>query len=258
MLHSDAKEQLDAFLDRYHTRAFIPVDPISIPHLFEKYADIEIAAFLTATIAWGKRKAILASARGMMTHLDGAPHDFLLNASEGELRNLRAHNIHRTFLGEDFAQLVSRLAHLYRAGSSLEQALLPLSDEVNYYAAIERFRAVMLAGQTQNRLSKHLSSPAKNSASKRMLMFLRWMVRRDRVGVDFGIWQRHDPGKLSIPLDVHSGNTARLFGILKTRQNNWKAVEELDTVVRSWNPADPAIYDFALFGYGVAERNLLQ
>ena len=185
--------------------------------------------------------------------MGNSPYDFVINASEKDLEKWGNKAVHRTFSGEDFKQFLLNLKRIYTEFESLENLFLFQENEENYYHSIERFRNRFL-GETLHRSHKHVSSPYKNSASKRLVMFLRWMVRQDKKGVDFGIWKNVPQKYLSIPLDVHTANISRKLGILNRTQNDWKAVEELDKMIRKYNPEDPAIYDYALFGIGVSKE----
>ncbi len=211
--------------EQYNHLDFIELDPISIPHQFSLKQDIEISAFFSATIAWGNRKSIIKSADKIISFMGNSPYDFVMNASEKDLVKLSNKAVHRTFSGEDFKQFLLNLKRVYREFESLEQLFILKENEENYYHSIERFRTRFL-GETLHRSHKHVSSPYKNSASKRLMMFLRWMVRQDKKGVDFGIWKNVPQKYLSIPLDVHTANISRKLGILNRTQNEWKAVEE--------------------------------
>ena len=252
MTSAELKDFLDEKADFYNTPDFIENDPVQIPHRFSLRQDVEIAGFLAATISWGNRKAIIKDAEKMLDFMEGSPHDFVLNFSENDLKSLEKRSIHRTFSGEDFAEFLRNLQRIYQNNDSLENLFLVKDDEQNFYHALQRFRTEFL-GQNIHRSHKHVSSTYKNSSAKRLMMFLRWMVRHDRKGVDFGIWQNINPKFLSIPLDVHTGNIARRLDIIQRKQNDWKTVEEMDSVLRKFNPEDPALYDFALFGLGVSK-----
>lgn len=236
--------------EKYNHPNFIELDPISIPHRFSQKQDREISGFLTATISWGNRKSILKSAEKMLDFMDHSPYDFIQNFTEKDLDQFKNKALHRTFSGEDFAYFLKSLKEIYRNSESLENLFLLKDNETNFYHALERFRTVFLNEKTV-RTSKHVSSTYKNSAAKRLVMFLRWMVRNDKKGVDFGIWKNIDQKYLSIPLDVHTAKISRELGLLKRTQNDWKSVEELDLMIRKCNPKDPAVLDFALFGMGV-------
>lgn len=252
MNFSELKDFLDEKAEFYNNSDFITEDPLQIPHRFSKKQDIEIAAFLTATISWGNRKSIINSATKMMQLMDESPHQFILNYSQSELRSISQRTIHRTFKGEDLAQFIQNLRRVYTENDSMEKLFFISDEETNFKNGIERFRTQFL-GQGIHRSSKHVSSPHKNSSSKRLMMFLRWMVRNDHQKVDFGIWRTLPQQFLSIPLDVHTGNISRKLGIISRKQNDWKTVEELDIIIRKMDPQDPAKYDFALFGLGVSK-----
>ncbi len=252
-------EELKVFLDEkadlYNRPDFIGDDPIQIPHRFSLRQDVEIAGFLAATISWGNRKAIIRSADKMLDMMGNAPYDFIMNHSGKELQEIQGNSIHRTFNGEDFVYFIRQFRRIYTEHESLEDLFLLQDEESNFMHSAERFRSRFLEPD-KHRSHKHISSPYKNSSTKRIMMFLRWMVRKDRRGVDFGIWDRIDPKYLSIPLDVHTGNISRKLGLISRTQNDWKTVEELDLIIRKFDDSDPAKYDFALFGLGVT-RELL-
>ena len=251
------REQLKDFLDLkvelYNHPRFIESDPIQIPHQYSKKEDIEIAGFLTATIAWGNRKSIINNAQRMMQLLDHAPHEFIMNHKEQDLEPLQSF-VHRTFNGDDFIQFVQSLKHLYTTHGGLEAVFAKHSERASTQMAIHQLKQHFFEIDHQPRSKKHVSDPLKNSSAKRINMFLRWMVRNDANGVDFGIWRGLSPSQLSCPLDVHSGNVARKLGLLQRTQNDAKALNELDTTLRELDPNDPVKYDFALFGLGVFEK----
>lgn len=250
-------EELRDFLnekaDVYNSFEFIQDDPIQIPHRFSLKQDIEIAGFLAATISWGNRKSIIKSAEKMLDMMGNSPYDFVKNYSENDLKSIEGKSIHRTFNGEDFVYFIRQFNRIYNENESLENLFLIKDAETNFYHAIERFRKLFLNIE-KHRSHKHVSSPYKNSSSKRIIMFLRWMVRKDNRGVDFGIWENIDSKHLSIPLDVHTGNISRKLGLITRTQNDWKTVLELDDIIRKFDEKDPAKYDFALFGLGVTKE----
>lgn len=250
MNFSELKSFLDEKANQYNHIDFIKDDPIQIPHLFDEKEDIEIIGFLTALISWGNRKSIIKSAQKMLNLMGNTPYDFVINASEKELKEIQKLSIHRTFKGEDFVAFIFNLKQIYTQYQSLEDVFLLQQEEKDYYHALHRFRELFLKDKN-HRSSKHISSTYKKSSAKRLMMFLRWMVRNDNRGVDFGIWKRHSPAYLSIPLDVHTGNISRQLGLISRKQNDWKTVVELDAVLRKLDEKDPAKYDFALFGLGV-------
>ena len=248
-------ELLEAKADEFNCAAFIPHDPISVPHLFLKRQDIEIAAFLTCTIAWGQRGTIISNAKDLMKRMDFRPHEFVVNFSRRDQKFLEGF-VHRTFSSVDLVNFISLLQRLYQARKSLEDFFaehLQLPGDACH--AIGCFRDEFFLGRHATRCEKHVSDPRRGSAAKRINLFLRWMVRKDQRGVDFGLWSKIPMSALSMPLDLHSGNIARRLGLLSRNQNDWKAVIELDTCLRSIDPADPVRYDFALFGIGVFEKS---
>ncbi|WP_044398011.1 TIGR02757 family protein [Lacinutrix sp. Hel_I_90] len=253
MTKTELKEFLDSKVEQYNTLAFIESDPVQIPHLFSKKEDIEIAGFLSATIAWGNRKSIINNANKMMELLEQAPHDFIINHQDSDLEKLETF-VHRTFNGIDFITFVKALQHVYKNHNGLEAVFAKHAETDTLQRTIHEFKRTFFEIEHLQRTQKHVSDPLKNSAAKRINMFLRWMVRNDKRGVDFGIWKSLSPAQLSCPLDVHSGNVARKLGLLKRKQNDGKALAELDNALRQLDPKDPVKYDFALFGLGVFER----
>ena len=252
MTQSELKEFLDTKVNQYNNPKFIESDPIQVPHQFNKKEDIEIAGFLTATIAWGNRKSIINNAKRLMFLLDNAPFDFVLNHRETDLEKLQPF-VHRTFNGNDCIQFIKSLQHIYKHHNGLEAVFAKHSESHSLQKSISNFKSTFFEIEHLKRTQKHISNPLKNSAAKRINMFLRWMVRSDNAGVDFGIWKSLTPSQLSCPLDVHSGNVARKLGLLKRKQNDAKALLELDTELRKLDINDPVKYDFALFGLGVFE-----
>jgi uncharacterized protein (TIGR02757 family) len=249
----ELKEFLDEKVIQYNNPKFIESDPIQIPHLFTKKEDIEIAAFLTATISWGNRTMIIKNSYKMMELLNNSPYDFILNHDEKDLKSFDSF-VHRTFNSIDFRQFIKSLQHIYKNHGGLENALTIKDNSKTYQTAIHQFKKVFFEIEHQQRTQKHVSDPLRNSAAKRINMFLRWMVRNDKAGVDFGIWDTHNASNLSCPLDVHSGNVARKLNLLLRKQNDWKALSELDKNLRKLDKNDPVKYDFALFGLGVFEK----
>ncbi|MBU3822585.1 TIGR02757 family protein [Flavobacteriaceae bacterium XHP0103] len=253
MNKTELKEFLDTKVDQYNNPKFIESDPLQIPHIFTKKEDIEIAGFLTATIAWGNRKSIINNAKRLMVLLDNAPHDFIINHDETDLEKLNGF-VHRTFNGDDAIQFVKSLKHIYLNHGGLESVFTKHTEHNSMQPAISKFKSIFFEIDHLPRTQKHISDPLKNSAAKRINMYLRWMVRNDQRGVDFGIWNNLSPSQLSCPLDVHSGNVARKLGLLKRKQNDGKALNELDLQLRKLDAEDPVKYDFALFGLGVFEN----
>ncbi|WP_282136089.1 TIGR02757 family protein [Seonamhaeicola maritimus] len=253
MNKTELKEFLDEKVIQYNNPKFIESDPIQIPHQFSKKEDIEIAGFLTATIAWGNRKSIIKNANRLMHLMDNSPYEFVLNHTESELEKLMFF-VHRTFNGDDCIQFIKSLKNIYINHSGLESLFVQHAKKDSLQIAITKFKEVFFEIDHLPRTQKHVSDPLKNSAAKRINMYLRWMVRQDNAGVDFGIWKNISPSQLSCPLDVHSGNVARKLGLLKRKQNDAKALNELDKFLRKLDPNDPVKYDFALFGLGVFEN----
>lgn len=251
MKETELKSLLDAAVDTYNRKAFIENDPILIPHRFSKKEDIEIAAFFAASLAWGNRKSIIQNTSKLMMCMDEAPHEFILQHTARDLKPFRTF-VHRTFNGNDCVFFISALKHLYTKRGGLEAAFTP-NNKPNpaFKDRLHHFRELFLEVKHLRRSEKHLSDPWKNSSSKRLCMFLRWMVRKDKRGVDFGIWRSIQASELYLPLDVHTGNVGRQLGLLERKQNNWKAVEEITQQLRRFDPNDPVKYDFALFGLGV-------
>lgn len=257
--------ELHSFLEekvlQYNTLDFIESDPIQIPHLFSQKEDIEIAGFLSATIAWGNRKMIIKNAHKMMNLMGDSPYDFVLSHRKKDLHQLESF-VHRTFNGQDFANFIRSLKHIYSNHGGLEAVFAKNQETNSMQKSISEFKKIFFERTTTQfgkqipnpyRSQKHISDPMKGSAAKRLNMYLRWMCRKDKSGVDLGIWKGISPSSLSCPLDVHSGNVARKLGLLVRKQNDGKALFELDSQLRIYDPNDPVKYDFALFGLGVFE-----
>jgi uncharacterized protein (TIGR02757 family) len=248
----ELKEFLDEMVEKYNRPDFIEHDPISIPHCYNSKEDIEISGFLAATIAWGNRTMILRNANRMMAYLDDSPYDFIMNHTENDLDRIST-VIHRTFNAADFIYFITALKHIYKTQNGLEGIFNQFRTEDSLQPAIHQFRNMFFELPHNRRTQKHISDPFKGSAAKKLNMYLRWMIRKDDRGVDFGIWKSISPSILSCPLDIHSGNVARKFGLLTRKQNDSKAVAELDANLRELDISDPVKYDFALFGLGVFE-----
>jgi uncharacterized protein (TIGR02757 family) len=253
MNKSELKEFLDEKVDLYNNPKFIESDPIQIPHQFSLKEDIEIAAFLSATIAWGNRKMIINNAQKLMNLIGNSPYDFVMSHSENDLETLQ-NFVHRTFNNLDLVTFVKGLNHIYTNHNGLEAVFAKNQEALSMQKSISEFKKIFFEIEHQNRTQKHISDPMNNSAAKRINMFLRWMVRNDNKGVDFGIWKTISTASLSCPLDVHSGNVARKLELLTRKQNDAKALLELDTNLRNLDKNDPTKYDFALFGLGVFEK----
>jgi len=249
---AELKEFLDEKVELYNRPSFIESDPISIPHRFTSKEDIEISGFLAATIAWGSRTMILRNANRMIAYLDDSPYDFISNHSESDLERIST-VIHRTFNAADFIYFIKALKHIYKTQNGLEGVFNQYRTEDSLQPAIHLFRNRFFELPHNSRTMKHISDPLKGSAAKKLNMYLRWMIRKDDRGVDFGLWKSISPSILSCPLDVHSGNVARKLGLLTRKLNDAKAVSELDYALRNLDKEDPVKYDFALFGLGVFE-----
>ena len=249
---SELKSFLDEKVELYNNFNFIESDPVQIPHLFQQKEDIEIAGFLSATIAWGNRKMIIQNSHKMMHLMGNSPFDFVMSHSQKDLDKLE-NFVHRTFNGIDFSAFIKGLQHIYRNYGGLESVFSKDYKTENLQRNISEFKKLFFEIDHQYRTQKHISDPMNNSAAKRINMFLRWMVRQDKKGVDLGIWTNISPSLLSCPLDVHSGNVARKLGLLTRKQNDGKALAELDLALRNLDKNDPVKYDFALFGLGVFE-----
>ncbi|MCT8340382.1 TIGR02757 family protein [Flavobacteriaceae bacterium TK19130] len=254
MTKTELKEFLDEKAHYYNRPKFLETDPIQIPHRFTHKEDIEIAGFLTATIAWGNRKSIINNATSLMERMGNSPYDFTLSHSDEQLESAMNGFVHRTFNENDAKYFIKALKSIYLKHGGMEAVFASDSSDGSLQTAIHSFKKVFFELPHEKRTEKHVSDPLKGSAAKRINMFLRWMVRNDNMGVDFGIWKQLSPSQLSCPLDVHSGNVARKLKLLKRKQNDAKALQELDRSLRKLDSLDPVKYDFALFGLGVFEN----
>jgi len=255
-------EQLKNFLNRkvdeYNQPSFIKDDPVCIPHLFTKKADIEISAFFAAIFAWGNRTTIINKSKELMQLMDMSPHDFVCGHTEKEIKKLLAFK-HRTFNTTDLLYFIEFLQHHFKGYKSLENAFTghivkDFSDEpvANMLAGFHNYFFSM--ENMPPRTRKHIATPAKGSTCKRLNMFLRWMVRKDNHGVDFGIWKKIKPAELICPIDLHVARVAKRFNLLERKPIDWMAALELTGYLRTLDAKDPVKYDFALFGLGVMER----
>ncbi len=249
MTPNELKSFLDFKAEQYENSGFIETDPIQIPHRFSKKEDIEISGFLLSTIAWGNRTIIIRNGNKLMELMENDPHRYILDFTQRDLDF-----VHRTFNSQDLEFYLRSLQQLYKTNGGLEQAFSKHSEIEGMKGRIVSFRDQFLSVEHESRSEKHISNPLKNSACKRLNMFVRWMVRDARKGVDFGIWKTIDSSELYLPLDVHTSKNARKIGILGRKQDDWKALEELMEQLRSFDPNDPVKYDFALFGLGVFEK----
>lgn len=243
--------------DEYNTAAFIKTDPISIPHRFSLKQDIEISGFFAALFAWGNRTIIINKAGELLQRMDNAPFDFVKNCSEQDAVKLFGFK-HRTFNETDLLYFIHFLRHHYSQHSSLEEAFLKAGPNVSSLWAEEALNSFyhyfFSFTPVPDRTRKHIAAPFKNSTCKRLNMFLRWMVRKDNRGVDFGLWKKINPADLICPVDVHVARVAKRFGLLQRKPVDWPAAVELTGRLKVLDPSDPARYDFALFGLGVAEK----
>lgn len=252
MNKQEIKELLDFKVKSYNAYDFIETDPIQIPHSFTKKEDVEISSLLVSTIAWGNRASIIKNGRKMMDIMELQPHKFILNYTETKVHDIEF--VHRTFNKVDLDFFFRALQNIYKNHGGLESAFKPHPIYPGAMGRIINFRDLMLSTPHEKRSEKHISNPAKKSAAKRLNMFLRWMVRNDNQGVDFGIWNSIPSSDLMLPLDVHTGNVARKLGLLKRKQNDWPALEELMKNLRKFDKLDPVKYDYALFGLGAFDK----
>ncbi|TVR38849.1 MAG: TIGR02757 family protein [Bacteroidia bacterium] len=252
-IDGDIKAFLDEKVVLYNNPGFIDTDPISVPHRYSMKEDIEVAAFLTATISWGSRPMIIKNALRLLARMGDSPFDFVMNHKDHHLDVLDGF-VHRTFCDADARYFIRALRHIYARHGGLESVFCRSAFHDSVIPAIIALHNLFFSLPHPERTRKHVSNPAGGSPAKRINMFLRWMVRDDGKGVDFGLWKSLSPSQLSCPLDLHTGHVARKFGLITVKQNNLKALRELDSKLRLMDPADPVKYDFALFGLGVFEE----
>jgi uncharacterized protein (TIGR02757 family) len=252
---NDLKKLLEQKAALYNQPAFIAHDPIVVPHRFSLKQDVEIAAFFAAILAWGNRTTIINSAQKLMQLMDNAPYDFVLNHRESDLRVLLSF-VHRTFNATDVLYFISFLNFHYQHFNSLEDAFVPAEKypHENVKEALIHFYNYFFSLEHPQRTTKHIATPHKKSACKRINMFLRWMVRKDDAGVDFGIWRKLKPHQLVCPLDVHVARVSSRLGLLPNEKSNWENAVQLTQQLKNFNPQDPVLFDYALFGLGMAER----
>ncbi len=257
---------LDSKVIQYNQPGFITNDPVSIPHLFTKKQDIEIMGFWAATLAWGQRVTIINKCRELIDLMGGAPYDFIINHQDTDLKKL-LHFKHRTFNDIDTLYFIAFFRYHYENHDSLESAFIPsqtiiLSDNKEFVntqsqveIALNHFRSYFFSlPDFPHRTKKHVSSPSQKSTCKRLNMFLRWMVRKDDCGVDFGIWNQLKPADLIMPCDLHVDRVARKLNLITRKQTDWQTAIELTQRLREFDPTDPVKYDFALFGLGIEEK----
>jgi uncharacterized protein (TIGR02757 family) len=254
MKQDELKKLLNMKVDYYNQPSFIPNDPICIPHLFTKQQDIEIAAFFAAIFAWGNRTTIINKSRELMQLMNLQPHQFVMHHSTIDLKKLKEFK-HRTFTAEDLYHFIDFFQHHYSMHSSLETAFFP-KKKMTVEEGLNYFKSNCFSIEHLKRTEKHVSSPQQKSSCKRLNMFLRWMVRKDDKGVDFGLWKNISAKDLICPLDVHVSRVARQLGLLHRKQDDWEAATELTQNLRTFDQQDPVKYDFALFSMGVLENKL--
>ncbi|MGE5107822.1 MAG: TIGR02757 family protein [Sphingobacteriales bacterium] len=254
MKTEDLKEYLNRKVDEYNQPSFIKNDPVSIPHLFTKQQDIEIAGLFAAVFSWGNRTTIINKSKELMQLMDNAPHQFIAQHKQKDLKKLLSFK-HRTFTADDLLYFIEFFHHHYKKYESLETAFTEGMDKKS--STIENgligFKEYFFSQEHLKRTEKHISSPVQKSTCKRLNMFLRWMVRRDKKGVDFGIWKNISPAQLICPIDVHVARVAKRLNLLQRKQTDWQAALELTDYLRNLDKQDPVKYDFALFGIGAME-----
>ena len=243
---------LNKKVDEYNQPSFIKYDPISIPHQFSKKQDIEIAGLFAAVFSWGNRATIINKSNELLQRMDKAPHQFILHCTNTELKKLKGFK-HRTFNEDDLFYFIGFFQRHYKKHDSLESAFFPVPG-MNVESGLIHFKKYFFKAEHLKRTEKHVSSPLQKSTCKRLVMYLRWMVREDNKGVDFGIWKKINPSQLICPLDVHVARVARKIGFLNRKQNDWQAAVELTDALRKLDKHDPVKYDFALFNLGVIEK----
>ena len=247
------KEFLNEKTEKYNQPFFIETDPIQVPKRFTEKGNIEIAGFLTATIAWGSRPAIIKNAMKLMTLLEFQPLDFVLNSSFKDQQRLEKF-VHRTFNGTDCIYFIRSLQNIYKNHGGLQSVFENgFQHENSVKSSLEHFYPIFFELKGE-RTRKHISNVSKGASGKRLNMYLRWMIRNDKRGVDFGLWNGIPSSELMLPLDVHTGNIARKLGLLTRKSNDWKAVDEVTQILRKFDASDPIKYDFALFGLGAFEK----
>ena len=249
--NKELKDLLEHKFNLYNSKNFIIEDPISIPHAYNQKEDIEIISFLISIISWGNRKSIIKSGNKLREILGSSPIDFVMRFKEKDLKKIDF--VHRTFNKFDLIYFLKSLKNIYENHDGLENVFSKNLNDEFMYNNISNFRKIFFSLNHEKRTEKHISNPKKNSACKRINMFLRWMVRNDGV-VDFGIWKKIKPSMLSCPLDVHTANIGRKLNLISRKQNDLKTVLELDQKLRLFDKNDPVKYDYALFGIGVYEK----
>ena len=255
-MSNQLKDFLESKFEQYNTQTFIKDDPILIPHQFSQKQDIEIAAFFAAIFAWGNRTIIIKKCRDLLNRMDNAPYDYIQNHTAYDLKKLVGFK-HRTFNDTDLLYFIHFLHHHYSHSNSLEAAFANgmMKNDMNTEPALNYFSGYFFSLEdAPARTKKHIAAPINRSTCKRLNMFLRWMVRKDKNGVDFGLWKNIKSGQLICPIDVHVARVASRFNLLSRKQIDWKAAIELTDYLRTLDASDPVKYDFALFGLGVVEK----
>lgn len=253
MNKAEIREFLDLKYLEFNRPDFIGTDPICIPHRYHKKEDIEIAGLFAAIIAWGRRDMIIRSGLDLMQRMGEEPYRFVMECSDSEIEDLQGF-VYRTFQWLDLKYILLGLRRIYQDLGGLEQVMAASPGASDTMGSILALRSAISSVEGfPQRTFKHLANPAKGSSAKRLNMFLRWMVRKDKSGVDFGLWNSLNSSQLICPLDVHTGNVGRKLGLLRRKQNDWKAALELTAFLRELDSADPVKYDFSLFGLGVFE-----
>jgi uncharacterized protein (TIGR02757 family) len=249
----ELKDFLDEKSAQFNRPGFIANDPISIPHLFKKKQDIEIAGFFAATLAWGQRVTIIRKCRELMELMDNDPYNFIVGHKPSDLERFRNFK-HRTFNTIDTLYFIEALASIYKESGSMEPAFRVHKEDPTIEAGLIRFHHRFFRLEDYpKRTKKHLPTPERKSTCKRLVMYLRWMVRNDQNGVDFGIWKTISPSQLICPCDLHVDRVARKLKLIKRKQTDWQTALELTANLRTFDPVDPVKYDFALFGLGIEE-----
>lgn len=256
LIDNKLKDFLNKKVDEYDQPFFIEADPICIPHLFNKKQDIEIAGFFTAIFAWGNRTTIINKSKELMQLMDNSPHQFCLHHTAADLKALLSFK-HRTFTPTDLLYFIDFFKFHYTKNESFETAFtrgMQAGDQSIEHALNGFYDYFFSLEEVPKRTLKHIASPAKKATCKRLCMYLRWMVRQDKNGVDFGLWKAISPSQLIIPLDLHVARVARHFNLLVRKPTDWQAALELTAAMRTLDQNDPAKYDFALFALGVLEK----
>ena len=255
-MDTSLKNLLKQKAKQYNQPGFIAKDPVVIPHRFGKLQDIEIAGFFAAILAWGNRTTIINSTNKLMAWMDESPHQFMVQHQESDLQKMMSF-AHRTFNATDLFYFIAFFKFHYSQHNSLEDAFVPeiKYEEENVEQALIHFHNYFFSlEEYPERTKKHIATPARKSACKRLNMYLRWMVRKDKMGVDFGLWKKINPAQLICPLDVHVANVAHRFGLIPNTNSNWQNALSLTKQLKTLNEKDPALYDYALFGLGAEER----